>query len=236
MSNPTPSAAAVLIAELVRHAREQLRDEVFAMSVFDIKQHLTRCFKHIRELADALEASQAVIAANDARELERQGNPFDSPQFELRTRAMDAEEKLESASADAAVLRQAVESELHLIQSSGRQNVEERRVAMFTAALATTAGRALLDEVALLRNCIGVAVDSPTSDFDRLEYTKVQMRAERAEADLAAARRDSERYQYVRRLNVNQFRALFVENLQGHKAFDDLVDVARNAAAKEPSP
>lgn len=51
-------------------------------------------------------------------------------------------------------------------------------------------------------------------------------------AQLAEARRDAERYRYVRTLNVPQFKEMFVNNLQTYQPFDSLVDAAIQESKK----
>lgn len=52
----------------------------------------------------------------------------------------------------------------------------------------------------------------------------IAARVERVQQETIELRKDAERYRYVRRLNVTQFKTLFDRNLFGEGRFDDLVD------------
>jgi len=74
-----------------------------------------------QKLSAELAAAKAVIKANDEKELERAGNPFDSPQFELRQKLLEAEAKEAATSSRLAEL----ERELAASQDDYKRLVHE---------------------------------------------------------------------------------------------------------------
>jgi hypothetical protein len=49
---------------------------------------------------------------------------------------------------------------------------------------------------------------------------------ERLQAKVSELEKQSARYEYMRRLNVPEFTALYKRNIRGEGRFDDLVDIA----------
>lgn len=164
---------------------------------------------HLAPTLDEMAKWKAVVAANDAKELERAGNPMDSPQFELRMRVMDAEEALAQSEASCAALRSALDrvsgAYARILRYSGERPDEDEYYTCATAALATDAGKALIDELERLRAemeecnflCVNSAGGGRVSDVLARMLNELRQRAESAESALRSAQENAEAIQDV---------------------------------------
>lgn len=97
---------AARIAELEAQVKQEFSAVAHIGAVAE--QELTALRDQLTRLTADHATVTAVIAANDAKEIERAGNPFDSPQFELRSQLLAAKESL------ATVTKQLAESAFHV--------------------------------------------------------------------------------------------------------------------------
>ncbi len=66
--------------------------------------------------------------------------------------------------------------------------------------------------------------DDPNADDEDVEF--LRWHGELCREDASRFYQDHLRYEYLRRLNVPQFQALFMQALKSGERFDDLVDAA----------
>lgn len=94
------SAALARVAELEAWKEQhdyQARAEKAEAALAEVQRNAQHYFDDVASLQEQLIEARQVIATNDQKELQRAGNPFDSPQFELRAKLSEAQAQLTRA-------------------------------------------------------------------------------------------------------------------------------------------